>query len=119
MGFTNFGNFGKKISEYNAQRREKNMEKLRTKVQTAEEENKKLEEEMQLRKTLEKNTKLKKQVKEQRSAKIKGVIEGLNKLGEKFEKSDKNHKFDPLGSGNSNKKAPDLFGNSEKKKFQF
>jgi len=46
MGFTNIGNFGKKISEFNAQRREKNMEKLRMKAQTAEVENKKLEEEM-------------------------------------------------------------------------
>jgi len=60
MGFTNIGNFGKKISEFNAQRREKNMEKLRMKAQTAEVENKKLEEEMVLRKSLEKNARFEK-----------------------------------------------------------
>ncbi len=89
MGFTNIGNFGKKISEFNAQRREKNMEKLRMKAQTAEVENKKLEEEMVLRKSLEKNAGLKKQVKEQKLAKVKGVIEKLNKAGNKFEDKSK------------------------------
>jgi len=104
MGFTNIGNFGKKISEFNAQRREKNMEKLRMKAQTAEVENKKLEEEMVLRKSLEKNAGLKKQVKEQKLAKVKGVIEKLNKAGNKFEDKSKN-KFNILGNQNSKKKC--------------
>lgn len=119
MGFINFGNFGKKISEFNAERREKNMEKLRTKAQNAETENKRLEEEMQLRKSLEKHNELKKQVKEQRVAKVKGAIDGFNKLGSKFENKSKENKFDILGNNNSKKKKPELFGNGQNNKFKF
>lgn len=119
MGFTNIGNFGKKISEFNAERREKNMEKLRTKAKNAETDNARLQEEMQLRKSIEMNNQLKKQVNEQKMAKVKGVIEGFNKLGEKFENKDKSKKFDILGNGNSEKKKPELFGNGQNNKFKF
>lgn len=118
MGFTNFGNFGKKISEFNAQRREKNMNKLRMKAQNAETENIRLQEEMKLKKSIEKNSELKKQVKEQKIAKIKGVIQGLNKVGEKFENNSDNGKFNILGNQNSDKNTPELFGKSKKNKFE-
>lgn len=118
MGFTNFGNFGKKISEFNAQRREKNMEKLRVKSQNAEIENAKLQEEMQLRKALDKNAELKKQVKDQKTAKLRGVVDKISKLGDKFEDNNKIGKFDILGNNNSEKKTPELFGKSRNNKFK-
>ena len=116
MGFTNFGNFGKKVSEFNAQRREKNMEQLRVKSQKAENENKSLEEEQMLRKSIEKHSELKKQVREQKLVKVKGAIEGFNKLGNKFENKSKGNKFDILGNNSSNNKKPELFGNHSQNK---
>ena len=57
--------------------------------------------------------------KEQKTAKIKGVMEGLSKLGDKFEQKDKSQKFDILGNNNSKKKTPELFGNGQNNKFKF
>lgn len=98
MVFKNIGNFGKRVSEYNAQRREKNMERLRVKSQKAEEDNKRLEEELVLRKSIEKNSKLKKEVKEQKTAKPKEGLERFNKIGSKFEKKGQKKK-NPLEYG--------------------
>jgi len=119
MGFTNFGNFGKKLSEFNAERREKNIDKLRLKAQNAETENKRLEEEMGLRKSLEKNSELKKQIKDKKFAKVKGVIEKINQTGNKFEKKSQKKNFDILGNQNSEKKEQKFFGTSGKNKFKF
>lgn len=119
MGFTNIGNFGRKISEFNAERKEKNRDKLRVKAQNAEIENVKLQEEKELRKSLEKNAQLKKEVNEQKMAKVKGVVEGFNKLGNKFENKSKENKFDILGNDKSKKKKPELFGNGQNNKFKF
>lgn len=95
------------------------MNKLRVKAQDAESDNKRLEEEMQLRKSIDKQNELKKQVKELKVAKVKGMIEGFNKIGEKFENKSKENKFDILGNNNSKKKKPELFGKSKNKKFKF
>lgn len=118
MVFKNIGNFGKKLSEYNEGRREKNMEKLRLKAQKAEADNKRLEEEKLLRKSLDKNAALKKEVKEQKTAKLKSALEGFNKLGEKFEKNSKEGKFDVLGNQKSKKQLPEMFGNNKNNKFK-
>lgn len=114
--FNNIGNFGKKVSEYNAQRRDKNLEKLRVKSQSAEVENKKLQEEMQLRKSLEKNKQLKKQVSEQKTAKFRSVIERLNQSSEKHANNSGRNKFDVLG--NAEKSPKKKLGEYEGK-FQF
>lgn len=117
--FNNIGNFGKKLSEFNEERRDKNLEKLRTKAQNAEKDNQRLEEEKLLRKTIEKHNQLKKEVNEQKTAKVRGVIDKLNQLGDKFEKKSKEGKFDVLGNKKSKEKSPQLFGNNENSKFKF
>lgn len=112
--FNNIGNFGRKVSEFNAERREKNLVKLRTKAQEADVENKKIEEEIALRKQLAKNTALKKDLSDQKLAKVKGIAQKFSELGDKFEKADKGNKFDVLGSGGK-KDLPDMFGNAKVK----
>ena len=120
MVFKNIGNFGKKIAEYNAQRREINREKLRTKAQNAEGDMEKLEEEKKLRQVLVKHDELKQEVKQQRTAKMRGIVQGFNKIGAKFQKqrNKKDSKFDILGGNNTQKsnKLPQMTGNQ---KFKF
>lgn len=118
MGFTNFGNFGRKISEFNAERREKNMEKLRVKAKSADDENIRLQEELALRKSINKNAKLKKQVDEQKNSTVKELLKKVNKSGKKYEKKDKENKFDILGN-NSEKKLPQMFGGGGNGGFKF
>lgn len=72
-----FGNFGKKITEYNEKMRERNMQKLRLSAEKAEKENKKLQEEFKLRKKIEENKKLKQKVSDQRYKPVKDALKKI------------------------------------------
>lgn len=115
MSFKNIGNFARKVSEFNAQRRDKNLEKMRLKAQSAEIENKKIQEEMQLRKALNKNKELKRGLAEAKREPLKKIVERFSNAANNLEK--KENKMNVLG--NSNKKQPELFSKNPNTKFKF
>ena len=115
MVIRNIGNFGRKVSEYNAQRRDRNLEKLRVKAANAEEEKKKLEEAKKLKGQVQETKDIKKEMNKEKLQKAKDAVGQLKKVGGNYENKSGN-KLDVLGNNNPNnkKELPDLFGNKGK-----
>lgn len=121
--FTNFGNFGRKISEYNEERKEKNREKLQMKVEKAEKDAVKAAEEKELLKRFAKAEKTKQETKALRNAKLNKFLDKAKKIGDKSSKKSSSKKsksgnFDILGGSNSKNGPPELLGNNNKDRFK-
>ena len=103
MGFTNIGNFGRKLSEFNNKQREKKLNNLKVKTVAAKLEDKKIKEELELRKDIEQHKILKKKLNEEKMKKF-------SKLGQRFEPKPNSKKKNTLNK---------FKNNSDKFKFKF
>lgn len=92
--FSNIGNFGRKVSDLNEQRKEKQFDKLKDKALKADMETKKLQEEQKLRNKIKKRDQLKSKL---RDDKKKNFEQRLNKFS--FEGDKKRKSSFDLGSG--------------------
>lgn len=88
MVFKNIGNFGKKISEYNSERRKKNMDKLRLEAEKAKQKELEIKEKVKLKKQIAKSKQIQEQEDPNAFQKLKKFAENIEKKNQSKQKSE-------------------------------